>query len=79
MKTFDICYAMAKESLGFRKSPALHELKESHGIDLGFTYKTDVSVKTFIHYIPEIRAKAQLSASNIYSFLMVGSMDEGER
>ena len=25
-KKFDICYVMAKESLGFRKYPALHEL-----------------------------------------------------
>ena len=35
-KKFDICCVMAKESLGFRKYPALHELKECHGVDLGF-------------------------------------------
>ena len=42
----DICYVMAKESLRFRKYPALHELEEHHGFDLGFAYKTEVSAQT---------------------------------
>ena len=37
MKKFDICYVIAKESMAFRKYPALHAL---HGVDLGFAYKT---------------------------------------
>ena len=33
-KKFDICYVLAKESMGFGKYPALHELEERHGVDL---------------------------------------------
>ena len=33
--------------------PALHELEEHHGVDLGFAYKTEVSAQTFTHYITE--------------------------
>ena len=50
---FDICYVMSKESLSFHKYPALHELEEHHGVDLGFAYKTEVSAQTFTHYITE--------------------------
>ena len=35
-RKFDICYVMARESLMFRKYPALHELEERHGVDLVF-------------------------------------------
>ena len=35
VKKFDICYVLAKESLAFRKYPALHALEERHGVDLG--------------------------------------------
>ena len=79
-KKFDICYVMAKESLGFRKYPALHELEERHGVDLGFAYKTDVSAQTFTHYIAESQRQSFLesfSTMNFYSFLMDGSTDAG--
>ena len=79
-KKFDICYIMAKESVGFRKYPALHELEERHGVDLGFAYKTAVSAQTFTHYIAESQRQSFLesfSASNFYSFLMDGSTDAG--
>ena len=52
-KKFDICYIMAKEGMAFKKYPTLHALEECHGVDLGFTYKTPLSAKTFIHYIAE--------------------------
>ena len=81
MKTkFDICFVMAKKSLGFRKYPALHDLEERHGVDLGFAYKTDVSAQTFTHYIAEAQRQSfldKLSTSNFYSFLMDGSTDAG--
>ena len=48
-----ICFVMAKESLCFRKYPALHALEQRHGVDLGFAYQTDVSAQTFTHYIAE--------------------------
>ena len=76
-KKFDICFVMAKESLGY---PALHALEERHGVDLGFAYKTDVSAQTFTHYIAEAQRQSflnKLSTSNFYSFLMDGSTDAG--
>jgi len=79
-RKFDICYVMTKESLGFRKYPALRELEERHGVDLGFAYKTDVSAQTFTHYIAESQRQSFLesfSISNFYSFLMDGSTDAG--
>ena len=78
---FDICYVMAKERMSFRKYTALHELEERHGVDLGFAYKTDVSAKTFTHYIADSQRQTFLeclsASSNFYSFLMDGSTDAG--
>ena len=78
---FDICYVMAKESMRFRKYTALHELEEHHGVDLSFAYKTNVSAKTFTHYIAESQHQTFLeslsASSNFYSFLMDGSTDAG--
>ena len=79
-KKFDICYVMAKESLAFRKYPALHALEERHSVDLGFSYKTSDSAKTFTHYIAQSQRQSflhSLSSSNFYSFLMDGSTDSG--
>ena len=77
---FDICYVMADESLSFRKYPALHELEEHHGVDLGFAYNTEVSAQTFIHYIAESQHQSFLdtfSKLNFYSCLMDASTDAG--
>ena len=79
-KKFDICYVLAKESLSFHKYPVLHELEEHHSVDLGFSYKNDVSAKTFTHYIAESQRQTvleRLSTLNFYSFLMDGSTDIG--
>ena len=56
-RKFDICYVMAKESMAFRKYPALHALEECHGVDLGFAYKTIDSAISFTHYIPKASVK----------------------
>ena len=78
-RKFDICYVMAKESLAFRKYPALHQLEERHGVDLGFAYKTKDSAKTFTHYIANSQRQSfiQNFPSTFYSFLMDGSTDAG--
>ena len=79
-RKFDICYVLAKESMSFRKYTAVHELEERHGVDLGFAYKTDVSAKTFTHYIAESQRQSFydcLTESHFYSFLMDGSTDSG--
>ena len=79
-KKFDICYAMAKENIAFRKYPALHELEVRHGVDLGSTYKTKDSAKQFTFYIAEAQRQDfmdDLSSVSFYSFLMDGSVDAG--
>ena len=79
-KKFDICYLIAKEGMPFRKYPALHALEERHGVDLGFSYKTQDSAKKFTHYIAESQRQSFLhdfSTNSFYSFLMDGSTDSG--
>ena len=50
-KKFDIGFVLAKEHIPFLKYPAIHELEERHGVDLGATYKNRDSARNFIHYI----------------------------
>lgn len=80
-RKFDICYAMAKESMAFKKYPLLYELEVWHGVNLGQAYKTKDSAKSFTHYIAESQRQnfiSSLSAtSRFYSFLMDGSTDAG--
>ena len=78
-RKFDICYVMVRESLVFCKYPALHELEEHHGVDLGFAYKTQDSTKTFTHYIAESQQQRFLdnaSSVKFYSFFMDGSLTQ---
>lgn len=58
----------------FRKYPMIHALEERHGVDLGFSYKTQESAKTFSHYIVESQRPSFLC---FYSILMDGSTDSG--
>ena len=80
-KMFDLCYVMAREGLPFTKYPPLLELENRHGIDIGPAYKTDVSAKSFTHYIAESQRQSFLSyMSNhlhFFSFLMDGTTDAG--
>ena len=38
-KKFGISFILAKEHIPFSKYPAIHDLEERHGVDLGATYK----------------------------------------
>ena len=80
-KKFDVCYVMAKELLSFTKYPSLHELEMSHGVDLGPAYKTDVSAKSFTHYIAESQRQKLFSLMSsdmhFFSFLVDGTTDAG--
>ena len=79
-KKFDICYVLAKENLAFRKYPAIHQLESRHGVDLGQSYTTKDSAKSFFHYIAESQRTAfinTLSTMHFYSFLMDGTTDAG--
>ena len=49
----DVCYLLAKENIAFLKYPAILELEEHHGVDVGFAYRTKDSAKIFTHYIAE--------------------------
>ena len=45
-KKFDVCYLLAKENMAFVKYPAILELEERHGVDVGFAYRTKDSAKS---------------------------------
>ena len=50
-KKFDISFVLAKEHIPFTKYPAIHQLEERHGVDLGVAYKNRDSAQNFTHYI----------------------------
>ena len=71
---------LAKETLAFRKYSAIHELESRHGVDMGQSYATKDSAKSFTHYIAESQHSAflgSLSTAHFYSFLMDGTTDAG--
>ncbi len=80
-KKFDISYVLAKESMPFTKYPALHELEQRHGVDLGQAYQTRESARSFVHYIAESQRQQfhlSLSSCRFYSFLMDGATDRAK-
>ena len=52
-KKFEINFVLAKEHMPFLKYPAIHELEERHGVELGLTYKNRDSARNFVRYIAE--------------------------
>ena len=79
-KKFDISFILAKEHIPFLKYPAIHELEERHGVDLGITYKNRDSARNFVHYIAESQRQqfqVSLASCHFYSVLMDGSTDKG--
>ena len=79
-KKFDICFVLAKENLAFHKYPAIQELENRHGVDLGQLYKTKDCAKSFTHYIAESQCSTfskMLSTMHFCSFLMDGTTDAG--
>ena len=80
IKKFEICYAMAKEKIAFRKYPTLHNLEVHHGVNLGISYKTKDSAKNFTHYIAMAQRQQffqSLQGVSFYSFIIDGSTDAG--
>ena len=79
-KKFEISFVLAKEHITFLKYPAIHELEERHGVDLGATYKNRESARNFVHYIAESQRRqlhVNLASCHFYSVLMDGSTDKG--
>ncbi len=44
-KKFDISFVLAKEHIPFTKYPAIHQLEERHGVDLGLPTKIEILPK----------------------------------
>ena len=44
--------------MAFRKYPAIHELESRYGVELGQTYATKDSAKTFTHFSAESQRNA---------------------
>lgn len=74
-KKFDLCYLMAQECLSFAKYQSFLELESRHGVDLGTAYRTDVSAKSFTHYIAE--SQRQQFLSFMCDFLMDFKLMQG--
>ena len=80
-KKFEISFVLAKEHIPFLKYPAIHDLEERHGVDLGTTYKNRDSARNFVHYIAESQRQhlyTTLASSHFYSILMDSSTDKGQ-
>ena len=45
-RKFELFFVMAKESIPFAKYPALLQLEEHHGVDVGSAYRTPDSAKS---------------------------------
>ena len=80
-RKFDVCYLMARECLSFTKYPLILELESRRGVDIGSAYKSDVSARSFAHFIAERQRQKFFSfMSNdlhFFSFLMDGTTDAG--
>ena len=53
IKIFEIAYVIAKEEMPLVKYPALIELQEKHGVELGTNYRSDKQWAVFIDCIRE--------------------------
>lgn len=79
-RKFEISFVLAKEHIPFLKYPAIHDLEERHGVDLGTTYKNRDSARNFVHYIAESQRQhlyTTLASRHFYSILMDSSTDKG--
>ena len=80
-RKFKLCFVMAKESIPFIKYPAIMQLEERHGVDLGHAYRTPDSAKSFTGFIATSQCQGFLhsisSGSHFFSLLMDGTTDAG--
>ena len=65
-RKLDISFVLAKEHISFLKCPAIHDLEERHGVDLGTTYKKRDTVRNFVHYIDESQRQHLYTTSNLF-------------
>ena len=69
-RLFDVCFLMAKEGIAFNKYPALLEIQERHGIDIGPAYKSDTSAKLFTSFIAQSQRQCfhEFFSSSVHFF-----------
>ena len=81
IRKFELSYVMAKESIPFAKYPALLQLEQHHGVDIGHAYNTPESAKAFTGFIAKSQCQGFLnilsSNNHFYSLLMDGTTDAG--
>ena len=69
-KMFGVCYLLAKENVAFLNYPAILEVREHCGVDVGFAYRTKNSAKLFTHYMAESQHQCFCSIKfHLVSFL----------
>ena len=56
-RKFDVCYAMAKESIPLAKCPALLALEACHGVDLGPAYSTPDPAKILLATLLQVSTR----------------------
>ena len=79
---FDIAFFVASEQLPFTKYPAICELEERHGVNLGAAYVNNNACKEFTHYIAESKRQAlitTISNAPFFSLLIDGSTDKNNK
>ena len=70
-------HLMAREKLSF---PRICELEAKHGVDLGTTYCTETTVRSFVHFSAEVKRQElveNLRKATFFSLLLDGSTDDG--
>ena len=81
-RKFDVCYTMAKENIPFSKYPSCLELEDRHDVDMGPTYRTSDSAKSFTSFIATCQRNdflGKLKCCHFYSILMDGTTDLGNK
>ena len=61
IRKFELSYVMAKESIPFAKYPALLQLEQRHGVDIGHAYNTPESAKAFTGFIAKSQRQGFLN------------------
>ena len=80
---FELCFVMVKKSIAFNKYPALLQLEQHHGVDMGCAYGTVESTKSFIGFIAKSQHQgfptslSTCTSSHFFSVLMDGTTDAG--
>ena len=79
-KKFDISHMIAKERLALAKMKPICELEESHGVNLGVSYKNNHACAMFVGFIAKEQKNCLLNSPSKTSFFSLqanASVDAG--